>query len=164
MSGPPAVFVRAGIGFFSFVNSWKWKKIVREFVKTILFVIRERWKYRSRICENGNICSWIREFWYIRDSWFDKITFSKWWNPQFLSLRTIYIVDSSPEGAERYRKPAHIFFYFYFLSRGAGIRKAGGGLAHIDDDLSSFCLLSTVTLLSPLQRANFSMVANEVRI
>ena len=54
--GPPAVFVQAGIGFFSFVNSWKpkksfvnsWKRccswivkrqnIVREFVKFEIFV------------------------------------------------------------------------------------------------------------------------------
>ena len=56
IGGPPAAFVQAGIGFFSFVNSWKpknsfvnsWKRccswivkrqnIVREFVKFEIFV------------------------------------------------------------------------------------------------------------------------------
>ena len=59
-------FVMAWIGFFSFVNSWKWKKIVLEFVKTISFVIREAKKYRSWIRENWKISfvnSWIEPPW-----------------------------------------------------------------------------------------------------
>ena len=46
------------------------KKIVREFVKMISFVIREKTKYSSRIRENWENCSWIREFLHIRDFWF----------------------------------------------------------------------------------------------
>ena len=70
IGGPPAAFVKAEFGFFSLMNSWKWKKIVREFVKTISFVIREKTKYCSRIRENWKTCSWIREFLCIRDFWF----------------------------------------------------------------------------------------------
>ena len=83
---PLAAFVQAGIGFFSFMNSWKWKKsfvnswkrcrswfvkrrnIVREFVKIEIFVD-----------EFVNSDTFV-----IRDSWTDKITFVKPWNPPFL--------------------------------------------------------------------------------
>ena len=87
----PQSGVRASGNWLFFVREFvKMKKYVREFVKTMSFVIREKEKYRSWIREIWNICSWIREFRYIRDSWFDKITFVKSWNPHFLHLTNRY--------------------------------------------------------------------------
>ena len=62
---------RYGGNWLFFVREFvKMKKIVREFVKTMSFVIREKGKYRLGILVIWIICSWIRELWYIRDSWF----------------------------------------------------------------------------------------------
>ena len=96
MNEPPSSGVRASGNWLFFVREFvKMKKIVREFVKTMSFVIREKEKYRSWIREIWNICSWIREFRYIRDSWFDKITFVKSWNPHFLHLTNRYRTNQS---------------------------------------------------------------------
>ena len=98
--------LRGPLGGVRASRNWLFfSKIVRKFVKT-LFTICEKKKYRSWISEKWNICSWVRELRYIRDSWFDKITYTKWRNPQFLRLRTIYIVESSLMEGERKQKPA----------------------------------------------------------
>ena len=82
---PPAAFVQAGIGFFSFVNSWKWKKsFVNSWKRFRSWFV----KTRNMVREFVKIETSVREFvnsktFVIRDSWIDKIMFVISWNPPF---------------------------------------------------------------------------------
>ena len=85
LEAPPAAFVQAGIGFFSFVNSWKWKKsFVNSWKRFRSWFV----KTRNMVREFVKIETSVREFvnsktFVIRDSWIDKIMFVISWNPPF---------------------------------------------------------------------------------
>ena len=67
---PPPSGVREGGFWLFFVREFvKMKKIVREFEKRMSFVIREK-EYIVR--EFVKFYIFVRESWYIRDSWFSK--------------------------------------------------------------------------------------------